>query len=237
MQRLGQEAGLNAAASPRRVVTFDLDGTLVDTAGEIALAADAALADLGLPAAGLPTVRACVGGGGRVLMQRLLARAAVDRPPADADVGRAFAAFQRRYGEVVARSCVAYPGAAACVERLADSGVALGCVTNKDESFARAVLAATGLAPRFPLVVGGDTLPVRKPDAGVLRHAVAALGGTPATALHVGDSHTDLAAARAAGVACWLVTFGYDADGPVAGLGADRLVDSFAELADALDPR
>jgi phosphoglycolate phosphatase len=215
----------------RRVVTFDLDGTLVDTADEITLAADAALVDLGLPPLGPALVRAAVGGGGRHLMQRLLAHGG--QPPAEAAVDRAFAAFQHRYGEVVATACRAYPGALDAVGRLARAGVAMGCVTNKDEAFARRVLARTGLAGAMSVVVGGDTLAVRKPDGRVLRHAVAALGGDPATALHLGDSRTDLEAARHAGVACWLVTFGYDGGDPVAALGADRLVDSFAGFADA----
>jgi phosphoglycolate phosphatase len=235
VQRLGEEAGLTPAAAARRVVTFDLDGTLADTAGEIARAADAALVDLSQRAAGLAAVRACVGGGGRVLMQRLLARASGEAPDAET-LDRAFGAFQRHYGAFAGTACPPYPGALACVRRLAEAGVALGCVTNKDEAFARTVLAAAGFDPFFPLVVGGDTLPFRKPDGRVLRHAVASLGGTPATALHVGDSRTDLEAARAAGVACWLVTFGYDADAPVAGLGADRLVDAFDGIAAALLP-
>ena len=197
------------------------------------MAADAALGDLGLAPCGTAAVRAAVGGGGRLLMRRLVARQGASEAD-EAFVDRAFRAFQRRYGEVVATACAAFPGACETVERRAGAGVALGCVTNKDEAFARRVLARTGLAERMAVVVGGDTLPVRKPDGRVLRHAVAALGGDPdraGDALHVGDSRTDLEAARNAGIACWLVTFGYDGGEPVAGLGADRLVASFDSLA------
>ena len=212
----------------RRIVTFDLDGTLADTVGEMARAADAALADLGLPPLGTAATRAAVGGGGRLLMRRLLAR---HGEPDGARAEQAFLAFQRRYEETVGTDCAAYPGAHEAVERLARAGVAMGCVTNKDEAFARRVLDCTGLAAAMAIVVGGDTLAVRKPDGRVLRHAVAALGGDVGDALHVGDSRTDLEAARNAGVACWLVTFGYDGGEPVAQLGADRLIESFDELA------
>ena len=108
--------------------------------------------------------------------------------------------------------------------RLKAAGVRLACTTNKEIQHARRLLDAQDMSRCFDLVIGGDSLPIKKPDAGVLRHVVAELGGELHRAAHLGDSHTDVMAARNAGIEAWAVPYGYNAGQPIAASRPDRLI-------------
>lgn len=212
------------------VMSFDLDGTLVDTGGEIALAVNHTLVDFGQPARPQAEIEALIGAGAHELMRRLLLR--ID-PARSLDAEAVLRRFEQHYAETAGTQAQPYPGCVEAMARLGDAGVRLACVTNKEQRHAERVLEATGLRDVFAVLVGGDTLAWKKPDARVLQHVVATLGATPAHAVHVGDSATDLAAARNAGVADWAVPWGYNAGTPIAQEVPSRLFESFAAIADA----
>jgi phosphoglycolate phosphatase len=211
------------------VVTFDLDGTLVDTAGEIAEAVNRTLVDFHHATVAQPQIEALIGAGAHELMRRLLLR--ID-PGNNLDRAAVFARFDEHYGETAGTVGTVYPGAVACLEALLGAGVRLACVTNKEARYATRVLAATGLERQFELVIGGDTLAWKKPDARVLQHVLTAFDCEPRHAAHVGDSSTDLLSARNAGVADWAVPWGYNAGKPVADDSPRRLFHSLPAIAD-----
>ncbi len=213
------------------VLSFDLDGTLVDTGGEIAAAVNDTLRDFGLAPRAQAEIETLVGAGAHALMRRLLTRVQAPQLP---DTAAVLHRFEQHYAAHAGTAARAYPGCADALARLHAAGVRMACVTNKEQRHARRVLEACALAPYFMLLVGGDTLPFKKPDARVLRHVVAALGSVPARAAHVGDSETDLAAARNAGVADWAVPWGYNAGVSVVQARPSRLFGSFADIAEAV---
>lgn len=217
-----------------RLLCVDLDGTLVDTAGEIAEAVHRSFDDLGLDRRSDAEVTGLIGKGTRELMQRLIERLRDERPgrgdTLDADA--LMARFEHHYAETAGSSGRPYPGCVTMLERLRASGIALACVTNKELRHTRRVLAATGLAPHLDLVIGGDSLPVKKPDAAVLRHALSQFGVAPEEAAHLGDSAIDVACARNAGVAAWAVPHGYNGGAPIAASRPDRLFPDLAAVAD-----
>jgi phosphoglycolate phosphatase len=191
-------------------IVFDLDGTLIDSSPDIcAIAADLLWAE-GLAPLTLDETRGFVGAGAAVFVARM--RAARGLPDATQD--RLLAAFLARYEDAVTLTRP-YPGVAEALPRLGAAGDRLGICTNKPERPARAVLRHLGLAPHFPVLVGGDSLPLRKPDPAPLVAALAGLGDGPC--LFVGDSGIDAETARRAGVPFALFTEGYRAD-PVAAL-------------------
>jgi phosphoglycolate phosphatase len=237
------------------IVSFDLDGTLVDTAGEIAEAANLALHDLGLSAQPVPAVARLIGAGTRELMRRLLRLdidADIDADPrggrgtelgahprglpatevAPERVDEALARFAVHYGAVAGTRCRAYDGCIATLERLRRAGVRLACLTNKDERYSRSILEAVRIDPFFGVLVGGDTLPVRKPDARVVERVLQTLGGARSAMAHVGDSATDVQTARNGGVAAWAVPYGYNAGEPIESANPDRVFASLHEVAD-----
>ncbi|HYF53487.1 MAG TPA: HAD-IA family hydrolase [Salinarimonas sp.] len=225
-------------ASP--VVVFDLDGTLADTAPDLIATLNAILAGEGRRPLALAEAGALIGVGARALIERGLA----DGGPVDPErLDALYAAFLDLYAE---RLCVAtrlYPGARAALARLAASGYRLAVCTNKFEAHARGVLKGLGILDHFDALSGRDTFGVCKPDPRHILMTVAAAGGDPGAAVMVGDSRTDIAAARAAGIPVIGVTFGYT-DVPIAALDPDAVVDAFdgieaavARLAPAGRPR
>jgi phosphoglycolate phosphatase len=211
-----------------RTIAFDLDGTLVDTARDIAAALNHALTGLGRQALPLDQVRGMVGHGGRVLLERGLAATGGMNEAALAD---GFAAFIRYYDTHVCAHSRPYAGVAQALDALRDQGIALAVCTNKPERLARGLIDALGWRDRFAAVVGGDTLAAVKPDPAMLHLAVERAGGGPAAM--IGDSIVDVQTARAAGLPCIAVSFGF-ADRPADRLGADAVIDSFDELLPAL---
>ncbi len=217
--------------APFAAVVFDLDGTLVDTAPDLHAHLNEVLAEQGRPGLELAEIRPMIGDGARALLERSL-RASGGLPPG-LDLERLFAEFLRRYTAAPARFGGAFPGVVAVLEELTAAGVRLGVCTNKPQAPTDRLLAALELDRFFAAVIGGDALAVRKPDAGHLRTVLARLGVEAPRAVLVGDSQTDLLTARAAGVPCVLVSFGYTPV-PAQDLGADRVIDDMAELGAAL---
>ncbi|MGE3772334.1 MAG: phosphoglycolate phosphatase [Gammaproteobacteria bacterium] len=214
---------------PRRAVLFDLDGTLVDSAPDIAAAADRALAECGVPGRGLERIRAYIGGGAERLIHRCLTDrldGVAERPLFEA----ALAAFFRHYAAGLTVSTRPYPGVLETLDALRGRGYLLGCVTNKPGRFTTPLLAALSLAPYFAIVVAGDTLAVKKPDPAPLLYAADGLGADVATATMVGDSMADLNAARAAGMRVLCVSYGYSPTARLADHAPDALVDRMPEL-------
>lgn len=211
---------------PWDLVLFDLDGTLVDTAPDIADAVNAALAEHGLPRVGEHWVRDRIGHGTRQLVKQA----------ASGDPEPILQAFHRHYAAHCGRRGRLYPEAAATLNTLRNAGVKLALVTNKEEAFARFVLEVHGLDTLFDVKVCGDTLPVRKPDAAVVQHCLDELRIVAARALLVGDSDTDVRAARNAGIAVWAVGYGYNHGRPIETSQPDRVIGALRELLEPLAP-
>lgn len=210
-------------------IVFDLDGTLVDTAGDLASSLNHALGCLGRPPVEPASVRTMVGQGARRLLERgLAASGAVDPALVEQGVPH-FLAYYRANIAVHSRP---FDGVEPALERLSHAGHRLAICTNKPEALARHLLAALGWSDRFAALSGADTWGWKKPDPRHLTETVALAGGV--RALFVGDSGTDAATAKAAGVPLVLVRFGYS-DVPVETLGADRLIDHFDALMPAID--
>lgn len=211
-----------------RLVSLDLDGTLVDTAAEIAAAANHALAEHGLPTRPAAEIGLLIGRGGHAVMQALLAQQAGGAPP---DAVPLLRSFDRHIAELTGQASRPYPGAAEALALLRSRGVRLACVTNKELLQARRVLRAHRLDDAFELVLGGDSLPEKKPHASVLRYVADTLGVPREAVAHVGDSAVDVQAARNAGVAAWAVPYGYNAGEPIAAALPDRIFDTLLQMA------
>lgn len=210
--------------SRRPALVFDLDGTLIDSAPDIHAAANLVFEARGLGAFDFETVKGCIGNGVGVLVSRLLAvRGLPETGPFQAGLVDAFVKIYKESHDLTSL----YPGVTMAVEALHAAGFRLGICTNKPVAAARSVLRHFRLDSHFTALVGGDSLPVRKPDPAPLAAAISALGGGPA--LFVGDSEVDAQTARAAGVALALHTRGY-CKAPVESLGARLVFDDFAAL-------
>lgn len=185
-------------------LVFDLDGTLIDSAPQIHAAANTVFGNKGLAPFPQATVRGFIGNGVGVLVSRLMGHCGlVETPALHADLVASFIAIYEEAFELT----TLYPGVAEALSTLSESGHRLAICTNKPEGPTRAVLAHFDLAQHFPVIIGGDTLPQRKPDPAPLRAALAGLGA--GKALFVGDSEVDAETAHAAGVPLALFTEGY----------------------------
>lgn len=213
---------------PFRTVAFDLDGTLADTAPDLTEALNHALERLGRARVPEESVRHMVGHGARALLTKGLAATGTMTP---ALVEEGFPIFLDHYQAHIADRSRAFPGLERALDELSAMGVSLAICTNKLEGLSRALVAALGWEHRFASLVSGDTLPVRKPDPAPLLEAIARAGGGPAA--FVGDSITDTDTARAAGIPCVAVSFGFS-DRPVDQLGASAVIDRFEDLVAAL---
>ncbi|GGY17698.1 phosphoglycolate phosphatase [Paludibacterium paludis] len=213
-----------------KAVAFDLDGTLVDSLPDLAASANAMRAHLGLPHLEAERIMSHVGDG----IASLVHRAITDERDGKADEARwsdGFRFFVSHYREHLAERTTVYPGVVTGLELLRALQLPLVVITNKSERLAVPLLAALKLDNDFSLVIGGDTLPDKKPSALPLLHACQTLRIEPGELLMVGDSPNDILAARNAGSAVVAVRYGYaDADG----LGADAVIDSLVELFEML---
>jgi phosphoglycolate phosphatase len=213
----------------QKALLFDLDGTLVDSVPDLAAAANALLGELGRPPLNLAQVTGMVGDGAPKLVERALAASGAGDTPLPAALDR----FLALYEADPTRLTRPYDGVPAVLDELAAAGWRLGVCTNKPERATRAVLAGLGLDRFFAVVLGGDSGPTRKPDAGPLRTALGRLGSAPDSAAMIGDHRNDVAAARAAGMAVVFARYGYGA-ATLAGMAPDAVIDRFTELPQAL---
>lgn len=213
-------------------VIFDLDGTLIDTAGEIATALARTFAELGLAALEKPAVEALIGKGVAVLVERALAQVGAR----GVDVEGALNRFEAHYEVTVGTDSALYPGAMEGMERLRAAGFPMGVVTNKPRLFTQKLLDQVGASVFLSGVVAGDDGYPRKPAADMLVAACLRMGTGPAATLMLGDSDNDVLAARAAGCPVWCVPYGYNEGRPPEALLCDRLVPDIAAAARLLSP-
>jgi phosphoglycolate phosphatase len=212
-------------------VVFDLDGTLIDTAPDLIETLNVVFTRDGLPPLDYAAARDMIGGGARRMIESALKLQG--RVLADGIVDRMFADFIAYYGTHVADRSKPFPGLNAALDDLAARDCRFAVCTNKLEGLSRLLLEALGLTRRFTAICGQDTFGIQKPDPEILRRTIQAAGGALHQAVMVGDSGTDIATARAAGIPIVAVDFGYS-ETPVRNLGPDRLISHFSELADAV---
>jgi phosphoglycolate phosphatase len=212
-------------------VVFDLDGTLVDTAPDLIETLNVVFTRDGLPPLDYAAARDMIGGGARRMIESALKLQG--RGLTEGVVDRLFADFIVHYGAHIADRSQPFPGLDAALDRLASRGCQFAVCTNKLESLSRLLLEALGLSRRFAAICGPDTFGMQKPDPEILRRTIRATGGALQRAVMVGDSGTDIATARAAGVPVVAVDFGYS-ETPVRELGPDRVISHFDQLADAV---
>jgi phosphoglycolate phosphatase len=213
-----------------KAVLLDLDGTLLDTAPELAAAANAMLAEQGLAPLPAGEIRDFIGRGIPHLVERCLQAAGLPLPCARLEPAlRSFGAHYRRLNGT---SSAPFPGVLEGLERLRRSAVRLACVTNKAAAFTAPLLDKTGLAPFFDSVVTADQVGTRKPHPGPFLHACRMLSVAPSEAAVIGDSANDAQAARAAGCRVLLVSYGYSEGRDVRTLDSDGFAASFAEAAE-----
>jgi phosphoglycolate phosphatase len=212
-----------------RLVMFDLDGTLVDSVPDLAAAVDQTLVLLGLPAAGIEQVRDWVGNGARVLVRRALAGGLQHEHIDEARGEQALELFMQYYAASHTLTQV-YPGVREALDWLREQQVELAIVTNKPERFVAPLLDEKGLGGYFRWIIGGDTLPQQKPDPAALRHVLQLARIEAGQALFIGDSRNDVLAARAAGVACVALNYGYNHGRPIAEENPARVLDNLREL-------
>ncbi|MCB1407539.1 MAG: phosphoglycolate phosphatase [Rhodobacteraceae bacterium] len=205
-------------------IIFDLDGTLIDSAPDIHAAGNAVLAAEGLPGVTYDQTRSFIGKGAGVFIERLELAGAGTLDPARG--ARMRKRFLKEY-EVAHALTTIYPGVEAALDALSTAGWQLGLCTNKPIGPTRTVLAHFGWADRFAAVIGGDSLPVRKPDPAPLRAVIDSLGAGPV--VYVGDSEVDADTAQAARVPFALFTQGYRKT-PVDTIPHSRAFDDWAAL-------
>ncbi|MBX3497401.1 MAG: phosphoglycolate phosphatase [Parvibaculum sp.] len=216
---------------PRPTLLFDLDGTLADTALDLCETMNIILEMHGRARVPQERVRHLVGGGARLLLERGFRETGA---PADqAQLDRSFNEFIDYYSKHIADHTKLWPGVRDQLDWLAEREALLGVCTNKPEHLSRQLLEMLGIDRYFPVVIGGDTLPVKKPDPEHLFEAIRRLDGDAGHSVMVGDSDADIEAAKNARIPSICVSFGYTRV-PVAELGADLVIDHFDAFPAAL---
>lgn len=231
---LAHEAHLFEAATrapSQRTIVFDLDGTLVDTAPDLAGSLNHCLSRIGLPPLPLEIVRPHAGHGAQAMLREAYRLA--ERPLGAEELAEQTTCFLQHYEAHIAVESALFPGGLAMLDRLSDAGLTLAICTNKTEHLARRLLEEMKLASRFSAICGADTFSARKPDPIHLFGTIEQAGGSAEGTIMVGDTNTDILAARAAGVPSILVLFGYD-PGFGACSGATCSIARFADLTPAL---
>jgi phosphoglycolate phosphatase len=212
-------------------VVFDLDGTLIDTAPDLAEATNHVLETLGLARVNELEIRPFVGHGALAMIDGAVK--SHGRTLSERELHDLFEVFVVYYTAHIAERSVPYPHVVAALETLRDEGATLAVCTNKIEQQARDVLAALKLEKYFSALTGRDSLGVYKPDPKHLTGTIARAGGRTDKAIMVGDSETDIRTAKAAHVPVIAVSFGYSVD-PVASFGPDAVIDDYRDLRAAI---
>jgi phosphoglycolate phosphatase len=215
-----------------RIVVFDLDGTLVDTAPDLINALNVILAREGLAPVPLHAARNMIGAGARKLLERGLELDG--RNVSLAELDRLTDDFIAYYAEHIADASCPFDGLEAALDDLTSHGYRFAVCTNKLEWLSRRLLDRLNLSPRFSAICGADTFGVSKPDPAILRQTVARAGAELSSAIMVGDAGPDVGVARRAGVPVICVSFGYT-EVPVADLKPDVVIDHMRELRGAIE--
>lgn len=216
-----------------KMILIDVDGTLVDSVPDLAFCVDEMMKQLGREPYGEDKVRDWVGNG----VERLTRRALIGQlngEPSDEDFEKAYPIFLDLYAENTSKRSVLYPGVKDGLQYMKSQGYMLGCVTNKAAQFTLPLLKDLGIYDEFGIVVAGDTLPVKKPDPQPLLHAADHFGVTAEESLMLGDSQSDVKAARAAGFQIICMTYGYNHGEDIRNYNPDAVIDSMTELSDLL---
>ena len=212
-----------------RMVMIDLDGTLINTAPDLADCVNIMLERMGRDPWPLDKVSGWIGNGVSRLVKRALTDSMDGEPDSD-DYEKAYALFLEAYGENVSAKSRPYEGVVAGLEKLKNMGFRLACVTNKAEAFTLPLLADLELDEYFELVVSGDSLPRKKPDPLPLTHACEYFGITPDQGILIGDSANDVKAAIAAGMPVICVNYGYNQGVDLTTLQTQGVIDSLDKL-------
>ena len=212
-------------------ILFDLDGTLIDTIGDLTLVCNQVLGELGRPLLDKATVQSYLGDGVRELMKRCLGGM-----PDEGEFTRAMTIFNQCYGDANGQDAAVYPGVFEALEHACSMGLRLACVTNKATQFTLPLLEQKKLAPFFAVTVCGDTLATRKPEPEMLWYACDLLSTPPGGALMVGDSRNDVQAAKAAGMPVLLLRDGYHGAVAVDSMDAAGLISDLTGVFDYIEP-
>lgn len=205
-------------------VTFDLDGTLLDTVADLAAASNRMLCELDLPTYTEDEIRLFIGRGINVLVERCLT---CSEPPSAEQLEQAITSFKRHYAEVNGQFSSIYPGVLEGLQAWKATGLPMAVITNKAAIFTEPLLERMGLRGYFDVVVSGDTTPHKKPHPEPVLHACRVMGRPPERNLHIGDSIHDIQAAKAAGSTVYCVPYGYNEGRAVGANECDALVSSF----------
>jgi phosphoglycolate phosphatase len=216
------------------MILIDVDGTLVDSVPDLSYCVDTMMTQLGRAPRGEARVRDWVGNGVERLVKRALI-GALEGEPGQADFERAYPLFLELYAENTSKRSILYPGVREGLEQLKDAGYRLGCVTNKAAQFTEPLLQDLGVSDYFSIVISGDTLPLKKPDPAPLLHAAAFFGCEPRNSLMVGDSVSDVKAARAAGFQIVCMSYGYNHGVDIREAHPDAVIDALTEVLPLLD--
>ncbi len=208
-----------------KAVTIDLDGTLLDTAGDLATAANMMLRELGRAELPLATIQSYIGKGIQKLVKSSLANSHDGEPDAEL-FSRAMTIYEHEYAKNLCIKTHPYPGVVDGLTTMKEASFQLACITNKPEVFTLPLLRATTLLDYFDVVLSGDSLPKKKPDPMPLRHACKHFGILPHEMLLIGDSLNDAVAARAAGCHIFCVPYGYNEGRDVLELDCDAIIPS-----------
>lgn len=216
------------------MILIDVDGTLVDSVPDLAFCVDAMMAALGREPRGEAAVRNWVGNGVERLVRRALC-GTLDGEPDEADFERAYPLFLDLYADNTSKRSCLYPGVREGIDMLKGAGYALGCVTNKAAQFTEPLLKDLGVADDFSIIISGDTLPKRKPDPAPLLHAAGFFGIAPGASLMIGDSVSDVKAARAAGFQIVCMSYGYNHGEDIRDAHPDAVIDTMTEIMPLLE--
>ena len=211
------------------MILIDVDGTMVDSVPDLAYCVDRMMEQLGREPWGEERVRDWVGNGVERLVRRALT-GQLKGEPDESDYERAYPIFIDLYSRnTTKRSCL-YPGVREGIDMLKAAGYKLGCVTNKAAQFTEPLLKDLGIYDDFSIVISGDTLTKKKPNPAPLLHAAKFFECDPANALMIGDSVSDVAAARAAGFKIICMSYGYNHGVDIREAGPDAVIDSLDEI-------
>jgi phosphoglycolate phosphatase len=217
-----------------KMILIDVDGTLVDSVPDLTYCVDEMMQRLNMPLRGEARVREWVGNG----VERLVKRALINQLDGEPDEDLyqlAYPIFIDLYAANTSQRSVLYPGIRAGLDYLQAAGYALGCVTNKAAQFTLPLLRDLGVYDYFRIVISGDTLPQKKPDPAPLLHAAQYFRVAPGDALMVGDSVSDVKAARAAGFAIVCMSYGYNHGIDIRTAQPDAVIDSLVQLQGLLE--